>query len=314
MDIRALRYFAHIARSGSFSQAASRLNVAQPALSRQVKKLEDELGVQLLVRHPRGVGITEAGSILLSQAEDLINHLGRTLDLVRGHQETFTGHAVIGVAPTSGLLIAPAIFEVFRARWPYATLLIREGISSSLEEWLLDRRVDIAVLHNPSPMDGVDLLPILHERMVLVSAPSQEAADVTGIRFQDLGDVPLILPALPHSNRRLIERAAIQFNTRLNLILEVDSVPLLKAMVRHGFGATILTFAGVALEVARSELTIRPIERPPLTSTICIGMPREAKLSWLTIELARQLQSCIAALVASGDWPGARIVKDMQVL
>ncbi|WP_354122629.1 LysR substrate-binding domain-containing protein [Bradyrhizobium sp. LA6.7] len=307
MDIRELRYFTHVARAGSFSRAAANLNVAQPALSRQVKQLEQELGVQLFERTQRGVELTKAGSLLFSQAEDIIEHLARTLDLVRSSSDAFAGHVALGLAPTSGLLIAPEIFGIFKSRWPHATLVIREGVSSSLEEWLQSRRVDIAVLHNPTPLDGIDMLPILHERMVLISAYADGAEAAKGVRFKDLSDVPLILPSLPHSNRRLLERAAIQHNSRLNLALEVDSVPLTKAMVKAGFASTIMTFAGAALEVERKELIARPIERPPLISNICIGMPREARLSWLTMELGRLLRSCITKLVTQGSWPAATI-------
>ena len=314
MDIRELRYFTQVARAGSFSRAAALLNVTQSALSRQLKKLEDELGVLLLVRRSDGVEVTRAGSILLERAEALIAHLGQIVDLVKGQEETFTGHLVLGVPPTSGLLITPKVFESFRSRWPYATLHVREGISSSLEEWLLDRRLDIAVLHNPSPLVGIDLVPVLNERMVLVSAPMAEQDDPerTSIRFRDLGEVPLILPSLPHSNRRLIDQAAMQHGTRLNVALEVDSVPLTKTMVRRGFGSTILTHAGVSLEIERGELVAIPIDRPPLVSTICIGMPREAKSAWLTMEMARLVRDGIAALVESGEWVGARMVGDEQ--
>ena len=197
MDINDLRSFSQVARSGSLSQAAVQLNVAQPTLSRQIQKLEDELGVQLLVRRARGVELTQAGSVLLSQVGDLIERLTRTLALVRGHEQTFTGHAAVGVAPTSGLLIAPEIFRIFKKNWPDATLLIREGVSSSLEEWLLERRIDLAVLHNPVPLDGIEMIPILHEQMNLVTASGSEFQR-SGVRFRDLEEIPLI-PSKPAS-------------------------------------------------------------------------------------------------------------------
>ena len=313
MDIRELRYFTQVARAGSFSRAAALLNVTQSALSRQLKKLEDELGVLLLVRRSDGVEVTRAGSILLERAEALIAHFGQIVDLVKGQEETFTGHLVLGVPPTSGLLITPKVFESFRSRWPYATLHVREGISSSLEEWLLDRRLDIAVLHNPSPLVGIDLMPVLNERMVLVSTPDGGTGSIrNGPAFVSAiwATCRLILPSLPHSNRRLIDQAAMQHGTRLTVALEVDSVPLTKTMVKQGFGSTILTHAGVSLEIERGELTAVPIDRPPLVSTICIGMPREAKSAWLTREMAHLVWDGIAALVESGEWVGARMVGD----
>lgn len=313
MDIRELRYFVQIARTGSVSGAAARLNIAQPALSRQLKKLEDELGVQLLSRHGRGVELTEAGAQLLGEAEELIEHFTRTLNKVRGGEVTFAGQVVVGVPPTAGLLIVPQIFKSFRERWPEATLIAREGMSSSLEEWLFNRRIDVAVLHNPTPLENVDLQPILTEHMVLVTSPGQAIPDGGGsgpVSFRSLSEIPLILPSLPHSNRRLLERTAIQHNARLNVSIEVDSIPLIKAMVKNGFGASVQTFAGVALEVARGELVATPIERPALSSTICIGTAQDAKSSWMIMEVARLVRNCVADLVASGEWAGARMIDD----
>jgi LysR family nitrogen assimilation transcriptional regulator len=307
MDIRELRSFIHVARVGSFNRAAAQLNIAQPALSRQLKKLEDELGVRLLTRNGRGVELTEAGSILLAQAESLVSQFEDTAKLVSGREEKFRGHVVVGLPPTCGLLIGPELYERFHARWPYATLLLREGISSSLEEWLLDRRLDLAVMHNPLPLEGVDIEPLLHERMVVVRAPGARG-EPGETRIRDLGDIPLILPALPHSNRRLVERAAAQHGARLNVIAEVDSVLFSKAMVKRGVGQTIQTLAGVAKDLAGGELDAVAIDRPPLMSTLALGMPREGRQVWLTRETARLLRDVIEDLVSRGDWEGARMI------
>ena len=171
-DIRKLRSFVHVAWDGSITRAAERLHIAQPALSRQLHKLEEELGVALLVRHGRGVTLTQRGTLLLKRAEALIRQFEEIRHEILTSEGTYTGHVVIGVPPAAGLLIAPAVFKLFRARWPNATLQFREGVSSLLEEWLLDRRLDIAVLHNPPPMAEIDVTPVLHERMVLACLPS----------------------------------------------------------------------------------------------------------------------------------------------
>jgi LysR family nitrogen assimilation transcriptional regulator len=307
-DIRELRTFVQVARTGSISRAAERLNIAQPALSRQVQKLERELGVPLLVRHGRGVTLTRAGALLLERAETLIHEFEQIPHDVRASEDAFTGHVVLGVPPAAGLLVAPAVYKLFRSRWPKAALQIREGISSLLEEWLLDRRLDVAVLHNPPPLDDIDIIPVLHERMVLACPPSAEPGADRPITFSDIGSVRLILPSAPHSNRRLVERAAIQHGTRLHLMLEVDSVPLTKAMVQSGVGSTILTYASVAPELAAGTLTVRPIHRPPLTSIIALGVPRDTQARWLRAELTGLVREVIAELVASGTWQGARLL------
>ncbi|HEX3575903.1 MAG TPA: LysR family transcriptional regulator [Rhodopila sp.] len=309
-DIRELRTFVQIARLGSISRTAERLNIAQPALSRQLHKLEQELGVPLLVRHVRGVTLTQAGAVLLDRASVLLQQFDQLPQEIRTAEDSFAGHVVIGLPPAAGLLIAPAVFRLFRLRWPNATLQIREGISSLLEEWLLDRRLDIAVLHNSPPLEDIDIVPVLHERMVLACPPTEANRP---IRFGDIGAVKLILPSLPHSNRRLVERAATQHGARLNVTLEVDSVPLTKAMVRDGVGCTILTYASVAKELAAGELTIRPIHRPPLMSVVSLGVPRTMPARWLRTELTELVHDVIAELVGTGAWAGARLVASRTV-
>jgi LysR family nitrogen assimilation transcriptional regulator len=311
MDIRELRYFIHVARVGSFNRAAAQLNIAQPALSRQLKKLEGELDVKLLIRNGRGVELTEAGSILLAQAESLVAQFEDAAKLVSGREEKVSGHIVVGLPPTAGLLIGPELFEAFRNRWPRATLILREGISSSLEEWLLDRRLDIAVMHNPLPLEGINIEPLLHERMVVAHALAEDRDPKTarGVRIRDLGEMPLILPALPHSNRRLVERAAHQHGARLNIVAEVDSVRFTKALVKRGVGQTIQTYAGVVDDVVSGELGARFIDRPLLMSTLSMGIPREARSAWLTMETGRLLRNVIAMLVTGGRWVGARLVE-----
>jgi len=310
MDIRELRSFTYVATLGSFSRAAAQLNIAQPALSRQLKKLEEELGVQLLIRNPRGVELTEAGTVLLAQAEILLLHLKETVELVSGHKEKARGRIVVGLPPTCGLVIGPKIFDRFRARWPHVTLSLREGISSSLEEWLLDRRIDLAVMHNPLPLEGIDIEPVLHERMVLVRAPSDspKAKKPKSVRIRDLANIPLILPSLPHSNRRLIERIASQHGARLNVVAEIDSVRFTKALVKQNFGQTLQTYAGVVSDLATGELDLVEIDHPPMISTLCIGMPRETRSVWLNKQIAHLTRTVIAEAVANGDWAGARMI------
>jgi LysR family nitrogen assimilation transcriptional regulator len=165
-------------------------------------------------------------------------------------------------------------------------------------------------MHNPLPLEGVDIEPLLHERMVVVHDLAQDRDPKTapGVRIRDLGGMPLILPVLPHSNRRLVERAAHQHGARLNIVAEVDSVRFTKALVRRGVGLTIQTYAGVVDDVVSGELGARFIDRPLLMSTLSMGIPREAKSIWLTMETGRLLRNVIATLVARGRWVGARLV------
>ncbi len=299
-----------MARAGSVSRASTILNIAQPALSRQLMKLEEELGVSLLVRHGRGVRLTRAGGSLLEHANAVLRQVDQISELVRAPEQSFAGHVVLGVPPAAGLIVAPVVVEMLRERWPHASIHVREGISSSLEEWLLDRRLDLAILYNPPPLDGIALTPILHERMVAAGPMGKGEASGRTIRWRDISALPLILPSLPHSNRRMIEQAALQRGARLNVVFEVDSVSMTKAMVKRGLGWTILAHAAVAAEAERGEMQVRIIDRPPLISTVSIGMPREAQPTGLAHELLDVVRGVIVERVTAGAWFGAKVVDD----
>ena len=311
MESRELRNFARVARCGSFSRAADELGIAQPALSRQILKLERELGVSLFVRHGRGVHLTTAGSLLLDRA-DAITHL-----IYRTSEEVTQNHArggsvVLGVPPAAGLLIVPPLVERLRAESPQLTLHLREGVSTLLQEWLLDRRIDIAVLHNPPPLEVLEISPMLRERMVVIGPPTRRrhknSARKTSYRIHELAKLPLIMPSLPHNIRRLVEQAAIQHGVRLRVQVEVDSVAFTKIMVQNGLGFSILTCAAVQNEISRRQLEAYPIERPALTSTVNVVTLRETQSLQLIGRVRSVLRSVVRDLVQSKQWASAKLI------
>src|SRR6201999_172050 len=103
--------------------------------------------------------------------------------------------------------------ERFQKAWPLVTLHMREGVTSSLQEWLLEKRIDIAILHNPPHLETLDIAPILLERMLVIGPPKRRVKDgrhPASFRIRNLGELPLILPNMAHNNRRLVEQAAIE--------------------------------------------------------------------------------------------------------
>jgi LysR family nitrogen assimilation transcriptional regulator len=316
MESRELRNFARIARCGSFSRASDELGVAQPALSRQVSKLERELGVTLFARHGRGVHLTSAGSLLLERAEAIGHLIHRTAEEVKQDEDFRDGGTLaLGVPPAAGLLILPSLVDRLRSDFPRLTLHIREGVSTLLQEWLLDQRIDIAVLHNPAALETLEIRPVLTERMLLIGPPlrrgktaDSKARHSTSYRIRDLAELPLIMPSLPHNIRRLVEQAAIQHGVRLRVQAEVDSVAFTKLMVQKGLGFSVLTHAAVQNEIASGQLQGYPIERPALSSTVTIVTRREKSPQQPTERVRSTLRSVIRELVQSKSWAGAKTI------
>ena len=308
MDLKEIGYFAQVARAGSFIRAAEELRIAQPALSRKIRKLERDLGVDLLVRHGRGVRLTTAGALFLKNADAINDLVRQTKEQISPKEAAASGHVAFGVPPAAGLLLTPSVIERFRSDWPNVALHVREGVSSSLQEWILDKRLDVAVLYNPPALQALDITPVLTERMVIVGPPRAErnrSRRLAVMRVADLPSLPMIMPSQPHNNRHLLERAADLQGVRLKIALEVDSVAFTKALIKRGLGYTMLAYAAVHEEVKRGELTAYAIEQPAITSKLAIAFSRETQPSRFALELTRVLRTTILDLVSRGIWAKA---------
>ena len=310
MELRELRNFTRVARAGSVSRAAAELRLAQPALSRQIKKLEYELGVPLFIRHGRGVRLSQAGLRLLERAEAIAHLVHRTSTEIKDESVTARGRFTIGVPPAAGRILIPSFVARFQEAWPNVTLHMREGVASLLQEWLLDRRIDLAVLHNPPHLEALEIVPLLRERMWVIGPPAKQSSRLKTsaiFRIRDLGALPLILPNNAHTNRRLVEDAALDHGVRLNIKIEADSVAFAKAMVERGLGYTVLTYAAVQDEVSQKKLTAYPIARPALVTSVTVVTLRDRGQSQVTRAAGALLHDVCRKLVCDKQWAGAQL-------
>ena len=313
LELRELRYFHSVARTGNFGRAARELNVGQPNVTHQVQRLEQELGTQLLIRHGRGVTLTQAGTCLMDRIDLILGLLSAPLESPPA-PERATGTLSLGLPPEAAPLLAPRVLAACRGRWPNLSLAIREGSSAALEEWVLDRRVDIAVLQDPPPLEELEVVPVAAERLGLVAdARSTWLDGMTTVRVRDLAGLRLILPESRHWIRRLVDSAAFRRGVVLDRVQQADGVPLTKEMVRDGLGCTILPLASVREEVARGALTFRLIEHDPLITVHAIARRRLAEPVPFVADLRDLLREVLFGLAASGAWAGASVPAPARV-
>ena len=306
-DLRELRYFHSVARTGNFGRSARELNVSQPAVSHQVRKLEEGLGTQLLVRHGRGVALTPAGACLRDRLETIMQLLASPLDAATAGMNP--GTVVLAIPAEAGPVLATPLASEFRLRWPDVALEIREGSGSELEEWVLHHRVDIAVVQDPPALPDIDVIPILTESLgVVASVHARVAESASPLRLRDMAGESLILPGPQHWIRRRVDKAAQQHGVRLARVMQVSSVASTKMLVRNGIGCTILPLTAVQEEIARGALVFRPISHPPMTATCALAF-RSRTANAIVAEFADMARNAMAGLVDSAAWPGAQIIK-----
>jgi LysR family nitrogen assimilation transcriptional regulator len=307
LELRELRYFHSVARTGNFSRAARELNIGQPNVSYQVQKLENELGTRLLIRHGRGVTLTQAGSCLMERLDVILGLLSAPLEPAPAPEQT-TGAISLALPAEPAPLLVPRLLDACRTRWPSVKLTVREAASASLEEWVLNRRVDIALLQDPPDIDEFEVEPVLSERLGLVSGVRSLRLEGTNtVWVRHLAALNLVLPDPRHWVRRLVENAASRRGVVLGRVQQVDGVALAKEMARDGHGHTILPFVAVRDEVARGSLSFRPIEHDPIMAVHAIATRRGVVPAPFVTEVRDLLRDLMAGLARTGVWPGASV-------
>src|SRR5262245_12037989 len=170
MDLKQLEYFVGVAKTGSYTRASSRLGVDQPALSKQVRRLEVELRQTLFERHGRGVALTEGGKLVLRHAGKVLDAVTELRDAVDASRKDVYGKVAIATPATTRKALTDFI-SAFKAHFPKAVLQILEARSSLIYEWLMEGRVDIGILHDVGSARGIQTTPVLDQPLYLISRP-----------------------------------------------------------------------------------------------------------------------------------------------
>lgn len=195
MDLRRLSYFVAVAEEMSFSRAAQRLHVAQPALSNRIKQLEEDLGVLLFKRTSRGVLITEAGTLLLEEARGILAQVDQTVRVVRrvGHGEV--GRLALGFVPSASNEVLPPILDTFSNRFPEVELFLREMRPDRIVKRLHDKQIDVGFLYLPLDDALLNIECVSREPLVLALAETHPLGPEPQVELQALAEEPFILPA-----------------------------------------------------------------------------------------------------------------------
>ena len=299
MDLRQIEYFVRVAELGSFTRAAAALDVAQPALSRQVRLLEVELRQNLLVRNGRGAVPTEAGKLLLDHGRGILHQVERAREELGRVRGSLAGRVAIGLPPSVAKAMAVPLIREFRARMPDATLSITEGLSVAMQESLADGRLDIALLYNAVPSADIELTPLLEESLFLVqrhAGKSPPPARPRPVALRDVAEVPLVIPSRPNAIRMLVETEMAALGCRPSVALEIDGVAAILDLVEDGAGSAILSRNAVQTSARPQAFSMRPIGTPSLRSKLYMAMSsqRPATLTQKAVlELIKQTAKAV---------------------
>jgi len=264
MDLKQLSYFVRVAETGSFTRASIVLDIAQPALSRQVRLLEVELRQSLLIRNGRGITLTEAGKVLLEHSRGVLHQMERLREELSRVRGSLVGRVAVGLPPTLGRILAVPLTRAFKALMPDATLAIVDGLSKTMQESLLTGQLDIALVYNALPTPGIELRPILQDELLLVQGRADPLASSDPVALADIARYPLIIPGRPNALRMHVETALLNISAQPCIAMEVNSVATILDLVADGVGSAILSQHAVLTAAQPERFTLRRIVNPGL--------------------------------------------------
>ena len=255
MNSRQLHYFVRIAEIGNLRRTAEALHISQPALTRYVRSLEEELGVQLFDRHAAGVSLTAAGEQLHERAVRILDDIEEARVTLLAEAGRAAGRIAIGAPRTLSRLLFPALTERFGRDFPEISLNLVESNYYQLLEGLDVRRLDLAVMVNVEPRSDYVLEPVANDMLCLFGPPERFGDFADEIDIGQLRDLPLVAGVRPGGPRMMLERGAAEANVPLNVVLEHNSPEVVKAYVDQGLGYGVLTGWGLMDDIESGRFT-----------------------------------------------------------
>ncbi len=256
--------------------------------------------VSLFDRHGHGVRPTQSGRALAERSDTLLRQLEQTKAEIRGGVESPSGVLDFAVPPGAATYLGPPIIAAFQRRYPNVFLRIHEGFSGQLSDWLFRGAVDVACIHDPAPMRGVVVTPLVSEEIFLVGRDLPR--DRGQVRIADLETIPLILPSREHSLRRLIDKLMAEHEVTPDLKAEVDGQPVIKLLIRQGVGASLLTWGAISEEIDRAELIAQRFH-PRLRWPLTLVERADAPASTVRDTLVSTIRDAAKTLTQSQEWP-----------
>jgi DNA-binding transcriptional LysR family regulator len=307
VDLKQLTALVTVADVGSVTKAARLLHLVQPAITRQIRTLEDELGVALFDRTRQGMVPTPAGELLVDRARRVLHELERAQAEIRPTPGEVAGIVTVGVlASVIDPLVQPLVATVGE-RHPGVELRILTAFSGHLQQWLDAGDLDLSLLYNLADTPSLAVTPLLEEGLWAVAPPDAGLHPDDPMSWESLLEHPLVLPVPGHGLRVLIDRARSSVAVEPRVAVETNSMHVQKKLVLAGLGWTVLPAIGVASEVCQGLLSGAPLTDPAVSRSVVLGLNRAKRPSPHVAAVAGELATLTREMVRSGAWPSARL-------
>lgn len=310
MDFKQLRALVTVAETGNVTRASALLNIVQPAVSRQLRLLEEDVGTTLFDRGRHGMELTDAGKTLVEYARRVLHEIDRARAEIRPSQGTVGGIVTVGLLPSTCDLLSSALVTSVGMSYPGIRIRISMGYAGTLQNWLEAGEIDVALLYDPKQTPTIQVKPLLEEGLWVVGLPDSGLRQDQPVKMAELVGKPLVLPSAPHGLRSLVENAATLMGLQLTIVAETNAMSVQKSLVLGGHGLTILPTIAVADDIARGILAAAPLTEPNMTRKIVLALPANRNTTPSVRCVVALLVEDMKHAVHRGDWLAARWLAD----
>jgi len=304
MNLRTLSNFLSVAEIGSLKGAADAVNIAQPALTRQIALLEEEFGARLFLRHHRGVTLTEAGEELRAHAERILAEVAKARLAMSAAAATPAGAVSLGLPTAMRYVLSSAVVTAYHKTYPGVALTVHEAFVHVIEDLLQARQVDVAILlAGARNLDNFDITPLVTEDVYLAGPRSAGLRLDRPVPLKMLAELPIILFSKRNQLRVSVESALARDGLVLQPYLEVEGQPLTLDLVKNGAGYTIMPYCAVQSEIAAGGISGAPIRG--LQATWALAVNRTRAHAPALRELIALIRKAVDEHAAGGTWRAA---------
>jgi LysR family nitrogen assimilation transcriptional regulator len=306
MDTAKFAYFTAIVEHGSISHAAEALRVSQPTLTRQVQALEHQFGAALLVRHGRGVALTEAGRRLNEGLRGLERQIRSLRDFVGAAAKEPSGEVAMGIPPSPRSLLATGIVRKFARQYPKIRIRVVEETSGRIRDNVASGVLDLAITTSVEPDRGLRTEPLVAEPLLLIGPRDARLQLRRKVNIREVAQLPLILTTSPNSIRRIIEDSFAACGLRPVVGIEANTLPFMTDLVEAGLGYTMLPLSGVFPIGRHQNLSATQIDG--MMVTWVLAYPENRPMSPNSRLFAKLILEETSKKISDGDWPFAKML------
>ena len=290
MDLDNLKTFLEVARLGSFSRAAEKVLRSQPAVSAQIRQLEQEYGKKLFDRSAKSVRLTPAGEVVFDYAQQLIALQSRSQQAVAEQDGVRSGTLSIGANEGTFLYVLPRVLARYHKQFPRVKISVYRSFTHKVTNKVEEGVVDLGVLTMPVKSPSLEVLPVFRDRILLMVGSASPLFKKKSATLEEISAEPIILPKTG-SIRKLMEKNLRPFREKLNVTMELTSVVMIKSFVRAGFGVSLICRSFAAENVERGEVKLLSIEGLDLWRELALVYRKDRSLPLIAssfVEVARK--------------------------